>query len=111
MNLRKADDFIADVDRQFEWYVLNADWETADRYLATVEATCALLGKHPFLGPRLKSKHPRLQDWRFFVLFRPFNKHIVFYELVADELVMRRSMHGNRDLQRRLTEPPSTEQA
>src|SRR3989442_1365043 len=106
MNLRKADDFIADVERQFEWYVLNSDWETADRYLAAVDATCALLGRHPFLGPPLKSKQSRLQNWRFFVVFRPFNKHIIFYEIIADELVMRRSMHGNRDLLRRLTEPP-----
>ena len=51
MSLRKSDDFIADVERQFQWYVVNASWEIADRYLDAVEATCQLLGQHPQLGP------------------------------------------------------------
>ena len=47
MSVRKSDDFIADVERQFEWYVLNADWDVAERYLAAIEANCQLLGRHP----------------------------------------------------------------
>jgi hypothetical protein len=31
MSVRKADDFIADVERQFEWYLVEAGWEVADR--------------------------------------------------------------------------------
>jgi len=34
---RKADDFIADVERQFDWYLTKAGWEVADRYLDAVE--------------------------------------------------------------------------
>jgi len=45
MNVRKTDDFIADIERQFEWYAVNAGWEVADRYLVAVEATCRLLGQ------------------------------------------------------------------
>jgi len=52
MNVRKADEFIADIERQFEWYAANAGWELAERYLSAVEATCRLLGQHPLLGPR-----------------------------------------------------------
>jgi len=44
MSLRRSDDFIADVERQFEWYVVNAGWEVAGRYAAALEATCRLLG-------------------------------------------------------------------
>jgi plasmid stabilization system protein ParE len=44
MNVRRTDAFIADVERQFEWYSANAGWEVADRYLDAVEATCRLLG-------------------------------------------------------------------
>lgn len=79
------------------------------RYLAAVEATCRLLGQHPFLGPRCGFAHLRLREWRFFVVFRPFNKHVLFYEVLPDELVLRRAMHGHRDLPRRLIEPPGTE--
>jgi hypothetical protein len=31
MSVRKSDDFIADVERQFEWYEVNADWDIAER--------------------------------------------------------------------------------
>jgi plasmid stabilization system protein ParE len=107
MNLRKTEDFIADVERQFDWYDVNGGWELAEHYLATVEATCELLGRNPFLGPVLRTKEPRLQGWRFFVVFRPFNKHLLFYDLADDEVLMRRAIHGNRNLKRRLVKPPS----
>ena len=109
MNVRKTDDFITDIERQFEWYVVNAGWEVADRYLVAVEATCRLLGQHPHLGPCGSFAHPRLREWRFLLVFRPFNKHVLFYEVLDDGLVLRRAMHGHRDLSRRLLEPPGTE--
>jgi plasmid stabilization system protein ParE len=72
MNVRKTDDFIADVEWQFDWYVDNAGWEVADHYLDSVQATCQLLGRQPGLGPHGGFVHPRLRDWRFFLVFRPF---------------------------------------
>ena len=106
MTLRKADDFIADIEGQFDWYVVNASWEVAERYLDAVAAACALLASHPLLGPVLRSAHPRLQGWRFFVVFPPFNKHVIFYEVTADDVLMRRTLHGHRNLPRRLLESP-----
>jgi toxin ParE1/3/4 len=78
----------------------------ADRYVIAVQATCRLLEQHPQLGPGGGFKHPRLRGWRFFVVFHPFNKHVLFYETVGDDVIMRRAMHGHRDLPRRLLEPP-----
>jgi len=109
MSVRKADAFIADIELQFEWYVVNASWEIAERYLEAVEATCKLLAEHPQLGPRARLKHPRLRDWRFFLVFRPFHKHILFYEVEGEHILMRRAMHGQRELRRRLLEPPGSE--
>jgi plasmid stabilization system protein ParE len=103
---RKSDDFIADVERQFEWYAVNANWKIAERYLAAIESTCQLLVQHPQFGPRVGFSHPRLCDWRFIVVFRPFQKHILFYEIKDDEVLLRRAMHGHRNLPRRLIEPP-----
>jgi plasmid stabilization system protein ParE len=108
MSAQKSDDFISDVERQFEWYAVNASWEVAERYLDAVEATCLLLGQHPLLGPHVGLTHPRLRDWRFMVVFRPFQKHVLFYEVNGGDVVMRRAMHGQRDLPRRLLEPPAT---
>jgi toxin ParE1/3/4 len=106
MSVRRADDFLADIERQFDWYVAQAGWEVANRYLDAVEATCRLLGQHPNLGPRGGFAHPRLHEWRFFLLARPFNQHIPFDELAGGDIVLRRAMHGQRDLPRRLLEPP-----
>jgi plasmid stabilization system protein ParE len=50
-----------------------------------------------------------LRDWRFFVVFRPFHRHLVFYEVIGDEALLRRAMHGSRDLPNRLIEPPQAD--
>ena len=107
MSVLKTDAFVADVERQFEWYMINASREVADRYLDAVGATCRMLGEHPLLGPRSGFIHPRLRDWRFFLVLRPFQKHILFYEVVARDVVMRRAVRGERDLSRGLLEPPA----
>ena len=86
----------------------NAGWEVANHLLDAVEATCRLLGLHPQLGPRGGFTHERLRDWRYILVLRPFSKHILFYELREGNMVMRRAMHGRRDLPRRLLEPPGT---
>lgn len=107
MSLFKSDVFLADVEHQFEWYVTQAGWEVADRYLLAVEATCLLVERHPLLGPAGRFRHPRLRDWRFMVVFRPFQKHLLFYEVNGDRVILRRAMHGHRNLPQRLTEPPA----
>jgi plasmid stabilization system protein ParE len=108
MSVRKSADFIADVERQYRWYLENANEALAEGYLAAIEATCILLGQHPRLGPLGGFIHPRLRGWRFLVAFRPFNKHVLFYEIAGEDAVMRRAMHGHRDLPQRLLEPPRT---
>jgi plasmid stabilization system protein ParE len=74
MSARKSDDFISDMERQFEWYVVNAEWDVAERHLVAIEATCQLLAEHPQLGPVAGFSNPRLRGWRFIVVFRPFQK-------------------------------------
>jgi len=108
MSLSKSDDFIADIERQFESYVREAGWKVAEGYLAAVEAACRLLEKHPQMGPVGRFTHARLRQWRFFVLLRPFNQHLVFYEVAGGNVIMRRAMHGRRNLPRRLLEPPTS---
>ena len=105
MSLRKSENFISDLEQQFQWYLANANWEIADRYLDAVEAACQLLERHPLIGSRARFSHAKLRDWRFFVLLRPFQKHILFYEIVDGKVLLRRAMHGHRDLPRRLKEP------
>jgi len=102
MSVQKTPTFIADVERQYEWYVRIADDVVADRYLDSVEATCRLLARHTHLGPKAGFANPRLRDWRFFRVSRPFHQHILFYEAAPGQVVLHRAMHGHRDLPRRL---------
>ncbi len=102
MNVRKSDLFLADVEAQFEWYVDKAGWDVADRYLNAVESTCGLLGNHPRLGPNVSFQHPRLKEWRFFPISSPFDKHVLFYEMEGNDVIIRRIMHGQRNLPKRL---------
>lgn len=52
MSLHKSEDFISDVERQFEWYVTNANWDIAERYLESVVFRRAMHG-HRDLPKRL----------------------------------------------------------
>jgi plasmid stabilization system protein ParE len=108
VSVRRTAAFIADVERQFEWYAMEAGWEVAERYLTAVEATCRLLDAYPFIGSGIGSSHPCLRGWRSFVVLRPFNTHILFYEVTGGDVVLRRAMQGMRNLPRRLLEPPGT---
>jgi plasmid stabilization system protein ParE len=64
MSARKSGDFISDVERQFEWYAVNANWKIAGHYLDAVEAACQLLAQHPQLGPCAGFSHPRVRGRR-----------------------------------------------
>ncbi|MDR3460655.1 MAG: type II toxin-antitoxin system RelE/ParE family toxin [Verrucomicrobiae bacterium] len=83
MSVRKSGDFISDVENQFEWYAVNANWEIAERYLDAVEATCLLLGQHPQLGPCAGFSHPRLHKWRFIIASVRFRSTFFFTKLKA----------------------------
>ena len=50
MNVRKSADFIADVERQSEWYAVNAGWLVADLYLTAVEASGERIARLRFLA-------------------------------------------------------------
>jgi plasmid stabilization system protein ParE len=94
MSILKSDEFISDLEGQFEWYAVNADWNIAERYLQSVEATCDLLGQHPLLGPQVGFSLPHLVNCRFIVVCRPFHKHILLYEIEGGNVALRRAMHA-----------------
>lgn len=109
MDIRKAEDFIADAELQYQWYAEHAGWDVAERYLTAISGTCALIERQPLLGPVAALTHPRLAEWRFFVVLRPFHRHVLFYEIVVGEIILRRVLHGRRNFPQRLLEPPGAE--
>jgi plasmid stabilization system protein ParE len=68
-----------------------------------------IVGETSAAWPQAGFGHSRLLERRFFLVFRPFHKHVLFYEVDGENVVMRRVMHGRRDLPRRLREPPATD--
>ena len=62
MSLQKSDEFISDVERQYDWYAVAAGIAIAEGYLDAVEASCRLLSQHPLLGKPAGFSQPRLRN-------------------------------------------------
>jgi toxin ParE1/3/4 len=109
LSLQKADAFLADFERQFEWYVRKANWDVARRFLVAVDHTLADLSDSPASGRLRRFSDRRLKGIRSFRVYHPFDLHLVFYRAASTTLLAERLIHGARDLERRLVEPPGEE--
>ena len=107
--INKAPDFIGDFDLQFRWYAGEAGWQIAMRFLTAMNDTLELLATRPRLGRVRRFRDERLRGLRSFRVNPPFNKHLIFYRHDATMLFAERSVHGARDLPRRLVQPPGAD--
>ena len=107
--VRIASEFHQDVARQIRWYLHHADAQIAGNYADAVEATLEFLGRFPEAGPRCRFLHSELHELRQFRVEGSFDRHQVFYRATASELIAVRTLHGMRDLPRRLLDPPGAE--
>ena len=108
LTLQQSDYFLADVEIQFRWYLQHADVAVARRYRKAVQATMAKLQNQPEAG-RLRFKNdPELKGMRCCLMVKPFAKQLLFYRIEGESLVLERTIHGARDLPRRLKQPPGT---
>jgi len=104
-----TDDFPADVSRQALWYARQRDDALALDYAHAVEATLEFLAGHPHAGTRCGYSEPQLSDLRFYLVEKPFDRHLIYYRISSEELVAFRVVPGARDLPRRLLDPPGAE--
>jgi plasmid stabilization system protein ParE len=104
LTLQRADEFNADFDQQYRWYLEQAGDEVAEQFLQAVPVTLRLLAGQSDLGRRREFRHPMLRDLYSFQVERPFNKILIFYRVTGNILQAWRLMHGARDLPRRLAE-------
>ena len=74
LTLHRADEFNADFDQQYRWYLEQAGEAVAERFLDAAAATLCLLAEQSDLGRRRKFRHPRLRDLRSFQVKHPFQK-------------------------------------
>lgn len=104
LTLQRADEFNADFDQQYRWYLEQAGDEVAEQFLQAVPVTLRLLAGQSDLGRRRKFRHPILRGLYSFQVERPFQKILIFYRVTENTLQTWRLMHGARDLPRRLSE-------
>ena len=104
LSLHRADDFNADFDQHYRWYLEQANEDLAERFLDAVLTTLQLLAGQPDLGRRRNFRHPALRELRSFRVNPPFGRVLIFYRVTNDTLEAWRLMHGARDLPRRLVE-------
>lgn len=107
--IQQSDDATEDLRLQSTWYDVNAGKDIAERYLSAFVESAHQLARHPDLGRKLHFRHPQLAHLRSFPFLGAFRKHLIFYRVEGDVLVVFRVLHGMRDLPRRLLEPPGQE--
>jgi toxin ParE1/3/4 len=100
---------LADIALQTDYYALRENTALAERFINEVKATVRLLAGHPWIGKKTDYSHPKLAGIRFFLVRKPFDKHLIFYRVCGDTLDIVRVVHGLRDLPRRLLDPPAAD--
>jgi plasmid stabilization system protein ParE len=109
LTLQQSDYFLADVEIQFRWYLDQADAEVARRYRQAVRATMLKLLERPEIGRLRFENDPELKGVRCCLVVKPFAKQLIFYRVEDQSLLMERTIHGARDLPRRLKQPPGAD--
>lgn len=102
--IQQSDCFPADVEAQFRWYLEAGGAELAMRYVTAVEATLAKLLKQPETGRLRFPNDTKLQGIRSCLVIKPFDRHLIFYRIEGDCIILVRTIHGARDLPKCLKE-------
>ncbi|MEW6755938.1 MAG: type II toxin-antitoxin system RelE/ParE family toxin [Candidatus Latescibacterota bacterium] len=71
--------------------------DAADRFLVAVQEAFELLVEMPQIGSLLQFNHPALKDLRRWPV-KGFEKHLIFYQLIASRVEIVRVLHAARDL-------------
>ncbi len=97
MSLRVAytDDFPADVAAQARWYARMRDEELAVNYARAVETTLEFLAQNPLVGALCRFPEPQLAELRFYLVEKPFGRHLIYYRISGEELVAFRVVPGS----------------
>jgi toxin ParE1/3/4 len=104
MILRYSTPALADLDAIAEKIQVNSS-RAAMRFLEATEGTAERLITFPDFGAVYETDEPELQDLRV-CLVEGFEKHLLFYRIIGDDVIVTRILHGHRDLTKALKESP-----
>ena len=86
--------FLDDLDDAYTWIAPDSE-RAAERLLDRIAATIERLRQFPMTGALRENLAPELRSIRV----RPF-RHLIFYRIGEDEIVLIRLLHGARALER-----------
>ena len=88
----------------YRHHAREAGVRTADRFLASAEATFLRLAAMPGLGKQFDLEDIPIDELRFLPLGSRFKKYLVFYRPVEGRVEIVRILHGARDIPSTLAE-------
>lgn len=100
--LVQSEDFLLDVEQQFDWYVHESKLDLADaielaqKFKIAILDTFEFLLRHPGAGRRRFPQFTDLQGTRSWRVNRPFDRFLIYYHVQADTLFIDRLIEGHR---------------
>ena len=82
----------------YHHYAREAGIRTADKFLASAEATFLRLAARPGIGTRFELENPLVGELRSLPLTSRFKNYLVFYRPVPGGVEIARILHGARDI-------------
>jgi toxin ParE1/3/4 len=93
-----------DLIAQWVWYAENASIEVADKFLSAAERALQLLATQPECGAPVLVRARELQGMRRMPVGGGFEVILLFYFPLRNGVDLVRVVHGNRNLERLLSE-------
>lgn len=94
MRILRRPKFVDDITDAYAW-IAGESPRTAHRLLDEIEAVVGLLQEYPEIGRQRDELRPGVRSFRI-DRFR----HVVFYRLESDVVILLRLIHGARDMDR-----------
>lgn len=94
MRVVRRPKFLDDLSEAYAWIAPDSE-RAAERLLDRVDATIERLQQYPLVGALREHLAPGLR----FIRVRPF-RHLIFYRVGSDEIVLIRLLHGARALEK-----------
>jgi plasmid stabilization system protein ParE len=104
MTLQRSERFDTDLERQFRWHLLEANFDPVDalalaaRFAEAVDAALHVLGRNPEIGRRRFGTNPHLAGTRSRRVRKPFHRFIIFYRIESGVLSAERLLEGRSRL-------------
>ncbi len=89
---------VSDILDQSDWYTLQSGPKLARRWEQAVSNAIVRISRNPRIGAICSFKTAELRDVHRSTI-QKFPKHLLFYQLQGDQLVVLRVIHGARDLE------------